>query len=252
MKIGLCTSFDNLALTERLGFDYIEGSVSSIAEYDEETFGKVSAAVKASAIACERVNVLFPGTIKLTGPEADQKVIDAYLEKAFARVHVLGGTLAVFGSGRSRAIPAGYSFRRGYQELVRVTRRIGDIAANHNIVVAVEPLNREETNVINSVKEGAMLAADADHKAVGLLADLYHMLRENEPVDNIIVVQDLIHTHIALLEGRGYPLKATKEVEDFFNALKKTGYSGTMSIEGKTDDIERDAAAALAVLRSRA
>jgi sugar phosphate isomerase/epimerase len=252
VKIGLCTSLDNLALTERLGFDYIESAVSAIAEYDEAAFGKILAAVKASSLACERVNVLFPGTIKLIGAEADQKALDAYLEKAFARVHALGGTLAVFGSGRSRAIPAGYSFKRGYQELVRVTKRIGDIAANHNIVVAIEPLNREETNVINSVKEGAMLAADADHKAVGLLADLYHILRENEPIDNIVVVQDLIHTHIALLEGRGYPLKVTKEAEDFFNALKKTGYSGTMSIEGKSDALEKDAAAALAVLRSLA
>jgi sugar phosphate isomerase/epimerase len=76
------------------------------------------------------------------------------------------------------------------------------------------------------------------------------MLRENEPIENIIAVKDLVHTHIALLEGRGYPLSATKEVEDFFAALKKVGYSGSMSIEGKTADMEHEAAGALKVLRS--
>jgi sugar phosphate isomerase/epimerase len=85
---------------------------------------------------------------------------------------------------------------------------------------------------------------------VGLLADLYHMLRENEPVANIIAVKDLRHTHIALLEGRGYPLVRTREVEDFFAALAKIGYAGTMSIEGKTADMEHDAAKALELLRS--
>jgi sugar phosphate isomerase/epimerase len=250
MKYGLCASLDNLELVEQLGFDYIECAVSSIAAYSDEEFEKILTTLKASSLRVERVNVLFPQSIHLIGPERDQKAIDAYLEKAFARVKALGGTLAVFGSGKSRAIPEAYAFRKGYAELVGVTKRIGEIAAGYGITIAIEPLNREETNCINSLKEGAMLQADAASDAVGLLADLYHMLRENEPIENITAVKDLKHTHIALLEGRGYPLIKTKEVEGFFAALKKTGYSGTMSIEGRTADMEHDAAKALDVLRS--
>jgi sugar phosphate isomerase/epimerase len=199
----------------------------------------------------ERVNVLFPRDISLAGPAAtDQKTLDAYLEKAFARVKALGGTLAVFGSGKSRAIPDAYPFRKGYAELVSATKRIGETASRYGITIAIEPLNREESNCINSLKEGAMLQAGAAMDNVGLLADLYHMLRENEPMDNIIAVKDLSHTHIALLEGRGYPLVMTKEVEAFFGALKTAGYSGTMSIEGRTADMEHEAPKALQVLRS--
>ncbi|MDR0449695.1 MAG: sugar phosphate isomerase/epimerase, partial [Treponema sp.] len=139
---------------------------------------------------------------------------------------------------------------KGYAELVRATKRIGEIASSYGITIAIEPLNREESNCINSLKEGAMLQADAGSDAVGLLADLYHMLREDEPIDNITAVKDLNHTHIALLEGRGYPLFINKEVESFFAALAKIGYAGTMSIEGRTSDMERDAAEALKVLRS--
>jgi sugar phosphate isomerase/epimerase len=250
MKYGLCASLENLELVERLGFDYIECAVSSIAAYGDEEFEKILTNLKKGSLRVERVNVLFPRNIDLIGAGTDPKTIDEYLEKAFARVKALGGTLAVFGSGKSRAIPEAYAFRKGYAELVAVTRRIGEIAAGYGITIAIEPLNREETNCINSLKEGAMLQADAASDAVGLLADLYHMLRENEPIDNIRAVKDLCHTHIALLEGRGYPLAKTREVEEFFAALKSTGYSGTMSIEGRTTDMEHDAARALEVLRS--
>jgi sugar phosphate isomerase/epimerase len=241
-----------LALTGRLGFDYIEIPLSLIAAYSEEDFLKLRAAVKASSLAVERVNVLFPGTIRLIGPEADKKQIDAYLEGALSRAAALGTTTAVFGSGRCRNIPADYSFWKGYRELVLMTRRIGEIAENYHINIAIEPLNREETNCINSLREGAMLQNDADRDSVGLLADLYHMLRENESIEDLTLIKDLRHTHIALLEGRGFPVKKTDETERFFLALKKIGYRGTMSIEGRTENLESDAAEALRVLRSMA
>jgi sugar phosphate isomerase/epimerase len=250
MKYGLCASLDDLELVERLGFDYIECPVSSIAAYSDGEFEKILTTVKAGSLPVERVNVLFPQTIGLIGPNTDQKTVDGYLEKAFSRVKALGGTLAVFGSGKSRAIPEDYPFRKGYAELVRATKRIGEIAARHGVTIAIEPLNREESNCVNSLKEGAMLQADAASDTVGLLADLYHMLRENEPMENINAVKDISHTHIALLEGRGYPLVKTREVEDFFAALAKAGYAGTMSVEGRTADMEHDAAKALKVLRS--
>ncbi|GHU51868.1 tagatose 3-epimerase [Bacilli bacterium] len=250
MKFGLCASLEHLPLAERLGFDYIECSVSSIEALGDEEFAAAVTRVNKNSLAAERVNVLFPGSIQLIGPAADQKKIDAYLEKALSRVKALGASLVVFGSGRCRAIPAALSFRQGYGELVRVTRRIGEIAAGFGLTIAIEPLNREETNCINSLREGAMLQAVVDSASVGLLADLYHMGREYEPMENILAVKELNHTHIALPKDRAYPLSITTEVENFFAALKQIGYTGTMSIEGKTDNMEQDAAAALKVLRN--
>jgi sugar phosphate isomerase/epimerase len=53
-----------------------------------------------------------------------------------------------------------------------------------------------------------------------------------------------------LLKGRGFPVQATSEVAAFFDALKKVGYNGTMSIEGKAQDLEKDAGMSLRALRS--
>jgi sugar phosphate isomerase/epimerase len=245
MRFGLCTGPDNLELAGRLGFDYIEFSVASVAALSDEEFSALKAKVGKGPIKPERFNVLFPGTIKLVGPEAASGKIRDYLETAFDRVKALGGTVVVFGSGRSRAFPEGTPFKESYQELVKAGKLIGEIAGKYGITIAIEPLNRSETNCINSVIEGAMFEADIDSPHVGLLADLYHILKEKEPLEDIPAVKDLKHTHVAVLEGRAFPIAPDRDVTAFFEALKKAGYSGTMSIEGSAENLEKDAAAAL-------
>jgi sugar phosphate isomerase/epimerase len=252
MRIGLCTVSENLDLAGRLGFDYVEWALAAIEALEDGEFAALLEKVKESPLKPERFNVLFPGRIRLVGPEGDPEKIKAYLGKALDRAAALGGKIVVFGSGKSRAFPAGMPFKKGYTELVKVTRVIGEEAAKRGITVAIEPLNRGETNCINSVKEGAILEADAGLPSVGLLVDLYHILKEKEPLEDIILAGDLKHTHAALLEGRAFPTVAAPELEGFFGALKKTGYSGTMSIEGNTENLEADAIASLRVLRSLA
>jgi sugar phosphate isomerase/epimerase len=250
MRFGLCTSPDNLELTAKLGFDYIEFSAADTAALGREEFDALKAKMDKSPVKAERFNVLFPGTIRLAGPEADAVKTGAYLENAFERVKALGGKTVVFGSGKSRAFPEGVPFRDSYRELVTAVKLIGEIAGKYGLIAAIEPLNRSETNCINSLIEGAMLEADSGSSSVGLLADLYHMLREKEPLGNIPVVRELAHTHVAVLEGRAFPVTEDQDVKAFFTALKTAGYSGTMSIEGNTGNLEKDAAAALKILRS--
>ena len=250
MKFGLCTVPENLEITARLGFDYIECAVTAVESMSEADFSAFEAKVRASSIKVERFNVLFPGTIGLIGPQADSGKITAYLEKAFARVKALGGNAVVFGSGRSRVFPPDMPYRDAFKELIKITRLIGDIAAKYGITIVIEPLNKGETNCINSVREGAMLEAAADHPSVALLADLFHILKDNEPMENLLAVKKIKHLHIALLEGRAFPTVCDKDVHAFIDALKKIGYDGTISIEGQAKDFEADAALALKVLRT--
>jgi len=253
MKIGLCTGPENLELAARLGYDYIECTVSGTESLSDADFAALRSKVNASPIKIDCFNVLFPGTIRLVGPEADQGKTAVYLDKALSRVKELGGKTVVFGSGRSRAFPPEMPYRDAFRELIKATRSIGEIAAKYGITIVIEPLNREETNCVNSVREGAMLAAAADHPSVEVLADLYHMLKDNEPMNNLLTVRKIKHTHIALLEGRAFPTVCDNDVQAFFGALKQIGYNGTMSVEGKAaGDFETDAAAALKILRSAA
>ena len=63
----------------------------------------------------------------------------------------------------------------------------------------------------------------------------------------------LRHCHIARLDGRRWPRHNDGEnYSAFFAALADIGYDGRLSVEGKTEDLESDAPAALALLRDSA
>jgi sugar phosphate isomerase/epimerase len=250
MRFGLCGGPENLDLAGRLGFDYVEWGAASIEALGREDFAVLEKRVEKSPVKAERFNLLFPGNFRLIGPEADRQAIGAYLDRAFPRVRALGGTLVVFGSGRCRSFPPGMPFREGFRQLVELTTLIGDRGAAWGITVAIEPLNREETNAVIRLREGAMLEAAVNHPSVGLLADLYHLLKEGEGPGDILAAGELWHTHVALLEGRAFPTAPHPALEDFFRALEQISYTGTMSIEGRTGNLEQDGGAALETLRA--
>lgn len=251
MKIGVCTGVENIKKMEDIGFDYIEPSVVSIAKMNDEEFNAAMNLVDGSNIKCEAFNVLFPGNIRLTGPEVDEGGIKDYLERAFARVSRLGAKVIVFGSGGARKIPDGWSREEAWKQLVRIARIAGDVAAEYGLTIAMEPLNTSETNILNSVEEGLRFVTDVGHTHVKLLADFYHMRRENENMDVLVKAGSTIaHLHIANSNGRVCPLDRYEDVYDaFFQKLKEVGYQGRISIEAGIKDVDRDASVGLNLLR---
>lgn len=250
MRIGICAAIDNLRDVTAMGYDYLESEASRIAAMTEAEFARTAEQVRSASIPCDCFNVLFPQEMTLIGPESSSRPEqEAYLRHTFTRLRELGGKLVVFGSGKARRRPDNMDFGSAYRQLVEITRFIGETAGEYGLTVAVEPLNRGECNLICSVGEGAMLAADVSLPNVKPLADLYHMQLENEAIENISRVGSLVHVHIAARQGRKYPLTAAEPFRKLFEQLYRIDYPGRISVEGRTTDFKRDAPAALAVLR---
>lgn len=252
MRFGICTAIDNIEKVEKMGFDYLEANASGIAALSEEEFQKTLELVKNAKIGCECFNVLFPKTISVVGPDKNAEEMEKYLHGVFSRIQKLGGTIVVFGSGKCRSFPEGMDFDEAFRQLVDSFRLVGKIAAEYGITIVIEPLNRAESNLINSVAEGALLRAILDMPSVQLLADGYHMFLEDEKLSDISRVRKLAHTHIAVREGRGYPLAEDEDLKGFFAQLKAIGYEDRISIEGSTKDFDEEAPKALAVLKKLA
>ena len=249
MKIGFCAKLDRISEVAAAGFDYIEPPVSAAAAWTEEEFEKYLDAVNNAPIPAPSFNVLFPGEISLLGPDADEQAIARYLHGAFGRVQKLGGKVVVFGSGRSRKRPEGMPYGDAFRRLTEIARLIGDIAAQYDLTIVIEPLNRGETNMINSVAEGACLAAAANHPNVKLLADYYHVAVEHQPPEDLVRVGGIAHCHIATLNGRRAPLEAEEGFKTLFAAMKRTGYEGLISVEGGIDDLGRDGPVCVRLLK---
>ncbi len=249
MKIGFCAKIERLDEVARARFDYLEPQVSAAAAWTEEEFQENLTKVQNASIPVPAFNVLFPKTMQLLSPETtDQQIID-YLRPAFARVQKLGGKVVVFGSGNSRKRPENMPYGEAFRRLIEVARVIGFVAGEYGITIVIEPLNRSETNMINSVAEGACLRAAVNHPSVQLLGDYYHIAVEHQPPEDIARVGGIQHCHIATEIGRRAPLEAEAGFGTMFAAMKQTGYDGLVSVEGKAGDLGTEGPAAVSLLK---
>jgi len=145
----------------------------------------------------------------------------------------LGVKTMVFGSGAARKVPEGVSRETAFADLRELVVQMDVVAQKHGVVVAVEPLNTEETNIINSFNEGVELSRGLSH--VGTMVDNYHVAAEGQDFFDITKNPDAMrHLHIALPEGRMVPRIQDDKTSytDFVNAVKQIGYNGMISVEG--------------------
>ena len=250
IQIGFCGGPERMAETAAAGFDYLELPLCQIAGLSDAEFEKTRAALQNAPIPTPSFNVCLPGTIALFGGENPEAELETYLEGAFARARLLGGRVVVFGSGRSRTRPEGMAYGDAFRQLIRETRLMGKIAEKNGLTIAIEPLNREETNMINSIAEGAALAAAVDHPNVKLLADYYHIAKDGEPAEDIARVSGIAHAHIATLEGRRVPTEELDGFRRMFSAMRRTGYRGLISVEGHSDDLAKDGPVSVRMLKN--
>ncbi|MBZ4666394.1 sugar phosphate isomerase/epimerase family protein [Mahella sp.] len=237
-----------LETLHRNGYDFAELGVGTVANLSDDDFERVKDVIAAADTKVYAFNSFIPGSIPLTGPDVSVEQIEQYLSKAIMRVSDIGASYIVFGSGAARKVPEGFPVERAIEQLLDFLRLCERYAARYGVTIAIEPLNKGETNIINSVAEGLDLAMRADQPHVKLLVDLYHMLVEHEPFDIIPkAAKYLVHVHIAN-EQRRYPGYSAEDDEDFmpfFKALKESGYDGGISMECRFDDFMEDSARSL-------
>lgn len=217
-------------------------------------FEKLRAIVAGSPLKPEAFMAFLPPQQRVTGPDVDlAKVLD-YATLAMSRASEIGGEIIVLGSAGARKVPGGFPMETARAQFIEFCRELGPRAQESGITVAIEPLNRHEDNFITSVESGAEFVDAANHPNIQLLADFYHMVEENEPLENIEAAGGrLKHTHLADL-GRVAPGNAKEGEADFvgfFRALRASGYDARCSFEGKTDDLARQAKPLLEVMRDR-
>ena len=228
-KIGVCTGYVNNRILEEAGYSYIEESVQNflVPLDDEAIFNEKLAKFKESHLLIPACNSFIPGKLKSTGPDAQHEEIIRYAETAFRRAQITGISIIVFGSSGSRNVPDGFPLQEGLDQFISLCSKLAPLAQKYHVTIALEPLNKAESNIINSVAEGAEIVKTVNHKSFRLLADIFHMRRENESPDNIIRNGDLIrHVHIAENAGREAPGVNKEDFTPFFRALKEIDYKG--------------------------
>ena len=124
---------------------------------------------------------------------------------------------------------------------------VADHAAELGVRLAVEPLNRYETSVVNTVEQGLELIDGLPPSAVGLTLDIYHLnIEEQDPAAAIRMAGAagrLAHVQVCA-NDRGAPGADHVDWPAIRDALADAGYAGPLCIESFTAENESIATAA--------
>jgi D-psicose/D-tagatose/L-ribulose 3-epimerase len=122
-------------------------------------------------------------------------------------------------------------------------------AKDRGIKLAIEPLNRFETDLINTVDQGLRLVGDIGAPNVGLLLDTFHMNIEEKDIPGAIgrAAGRIVEFH-ASSNDRGTPGEDHLPWPCIARALKGADYGGPIVIEAFTPEI-REIAKAVSIWR---
>jgi len=118
--------------------------------------------------------------------------------------------------------------------LIEVLRRTAERARSHGIRLALEPLNRYESDIVNNAEEGLVLVGEVGHNSLGLLLDTFHMNIEEAQYDTAIRsaarAGRLFHIHLGdsnrLAPGQGH-----LDFPTILASLRAVDYRGYLSAE---------------------
>lgn len=242
MRFGCCCSIEQAAVAHAAGFDYIECTVVSLLpEATEPIFAPVLEKYQAAPLPVSACNVFLPGDLKVVGPDVEWSRVEHYVRTALRRVRLVGANLVVFGSGKARMVPDDFARADAEAQLVDFLQLVGDVAHAHAMTVVIEPLNRKESNILNSVAEGVALAERVNRPAIRVLADFYHMDEEQEPLRALVDYKEwLTHIHVADT-GRRAPGTGSYPYAEFVDLLDQAGYDGLVSIECRWEEFAAEA-----------
>ena len=123
-------------------------------------------------------------------------------------------------------------------------RQMADYAASKDVRLALETLNRFETDMINTVSQGLEFIKDIGRENVGLHLDTFHMhLEEKSSADAIRLAGDKIFHFHACENDRGIPGSGQVHWDEVFKALKEIEYPGPIVIESFSQDVKEIARA---------
>lgn len=126
----------------------------------------------------------------------------------------------------------GVEHARALTWLVEALRECSLAAGECGVRLALEPINRYETTLINNCAEGLELAAQVGAENFGLLLDSFHMNIEEPHIEAAIAgcAGRLFHFHAAD-SNRWPPGGGHLDFRSILGALEKSGYTGWVSGE---------------------
>ena len=170
--------------------------------------------------------------LNLTLPEADKRRSAIDFIKGIIDLAGPLGAPAIIGSMQGRHSVDGVDEPTARGWLSEALEELGEYARQYATPLLYEPLNRYETNMVNTVEQGVALLKSLKTKNVLLLADLFHMNIEEVDVAAALRAGKGYIGHVHFVDSNRRPAGTGHlDFAPIAAALKETGYDRYASAE---------------------
>lgn len=249
MKYAICNElFENwpwervCAFCHEMGYSGIEVAPFTIAPHvslvDQTTrtqMRKVAERMEVEILGLHWLlaNVASDRQLYVTHP--DQQIRDNTAEYFTQLVQLcadLGGRIMVIGSPKARNLLPGVDRNQAMAFAKEVFTPCLDLAARHNVTLAIEPLGPRETDFLNTAADGIELIELIGHPNFRLHLDTKAMSSEETPIPKIIrhSARHLAHFHANDPNLLG-PGMGELDFAPIIATLKEVAYDGFLSVE---------------------
>ncbi len=215
------------------GFDVVELPVEQPGDWDPHRAADLLAALDLKATVC----LVMPPGRELVGADTVAETQD-YLRWVVDVAAIVGSPVAAGPAYSS----VGRTWRvddrpRVYRELRANLLPVVEHAAANGVRIAVEPLNRYETSLLNTVDQALEALDGLPGEGWGLALDTYHLnIEESAPVKAVLAAgSNIAHVQVCA-NDRGTPGRDHQDWPALLGALAEVGYRGPLCIESFTPD----------------
>ncbi len=228
-----------------MGFGAIELPVESPGDWDAARAADVMAEFSLIPYV---VGAMGEGRDLVSAPAARVAVTQNYLRECVRVASVLGAGLVAgpFYAATGRTWRMSKPDRdEVIRELRESLKPLVDEAAAANITLGIEPLNRYETSIINTVEQALDALGPLLCPALGLALDTYHLnIEEKQPNAAVRAAgEHLVHVQVCG-NDRGAVGDDHTDWQGLLDALDEINYSGALNLESFTGDNDTIATAA--------
>jgi D-psicose/D-tagatose/L-ribulose 3-epimerase len=229
---------------KEMGFDAVEIPVEDPALIDIVSLKQALQSNGLQGIVC---GAFGPGRDLTHDDQAYHKTCLCYLLSCFEIAQGIGAGFVAgpmySAVGKARLVPEEQR-KVEWDRAVRNLYKVCMMARDHGVKIALEPLNRFESDLVNTAADVMRLVRDINHPAANVLLDGFHMNIEEADMEEAVklVADKLIHVQVSE-NYRGTPGSGQSRWDKLKRGLEAIGYEGAISIESFTPNVKELAGA---------
>lgn len=161
-----------------------------------------------------------------------------YIRKLIDKAYSVGSTLVcgpIYSAVGNAKFLTEDQRKRALSSTAKEINKVATYAKERGIDIALEPLCRYDSYLINTTQQMNSFLDIADSENVGILLDTFHMNIEETSMEGAIAEAGQRFRHFQVCENnRGVPGRGSLNWSSIADATKKSGYSGWISLESFT------------------